>query len=154
MSTHPLGCNLTEGPFILDATDQPVLASREEYANWIKSLQSSDGWRVGGKEFETIFVLSDWLPAGMGSIVTTFEPHSPVDSRGPKVFQTHVSVGRVADGKFMDPGATRVIKCVRYHTRQEAVDGHNALMRLISQEGIESLLVADMQRGTDAVSGT
>lgn len=146
MGTYSLGCNLTEGPFILDANDRPVLASSEEYARWVKSLQASDGWRVGGKEFETIFVLSEWLPAGMGSIVTTFEPYSPVDSRGPKVFQTHVSVGKSADGQFQDVAAVRIIKCVRYHTRQEAIDGHRQLMRLISQEGIESLLVADIQR--------
>jgi hypothetical protein len=145
MSTNSCG-NCVEGPFILDANDCPVLATHEEYAHWVKSLQASEEWRWGGKAFETIFVLSEWLPAGIGSITTMFEPYAPVDSRGPKVFQTSVNVGKTADGRFVDVGLTRIIKCVRYHTREEAIQGHRRLMGLVSAEGIESLLAADMQR--------
>lgn len=147
MSTHSCG-NCVQGPFILDANDCPVLVTSEEYTRWVKSLQASEEWRRGGKAFETIFVLSEWLPAGIGSITTMFEPYAPVDSRGPKVFQTSVSVGKASDGRFVDVGLTRTIKSVRYHTRQEAIQGHKRLMGLVSAEGIESLLAADMQRSS------
>lgn len=141
----------TDGPFILNADDRPILATSAQYKAWIDSLHASDEWRQGGRAFETIFLRSDWLPSGIGAINTMFTPHAPVDARGPQVFQTHVSFGRAADGKFIDLPNICNIDLDRYHTRAEAMAGHNRFLGLIASEGIDAVIRVSLDRLRDPV---
>jgi hypothetical protein len=69
-----------------------------------------------------------------------FRAHAQVDSRGPKVFETSVSYGPVKDGRFVDFDNCLDIDCERYHTRGEALRGHQRFLTLVASEGIEALM--------------
>jgi hypothetical protein len=131
---------LEQGPFILDDEHRPILVSPDRYVEWLESLQNSTAWCIGGWAWETICIRSDWLPGGVGAINTRFTPYAPVDSRGPKVFETSVSYGLVKDGRFVDIENCIDIYCERYHTRGEALSGHQRFLTLVASEGIQAIM--------------
>jgi hypothetical protein len=128
------------GPFILDADNRPKRVTSSEYKAWVKSLQASEEWRHGGMAFETIFVRGDWLPAGNGALNTTFVPHGQVSERGPLVFETSISIGQVEDGHFKNVAGNRHFVLESYPSLEDAIDGHERFLRLVSQEGVDAVM--------------
>lgn len=130
-----------QGPYILDADNRPVLSGPgKSYQAWVRSLQASEEWRWGGKAFETIFLKNDWLPKGQGSLVTMFEPYAQVDADGPRVFKTTITIGPVENSRFVSVTGNRCVTMATYHTREQAIAGHEAVLRKIETGGLQSVM--------------
>lgn len=134
-----------QGPYILDSENRPILAIRsgQSYESWVRSLQASEEWRWGGRSFETIFTKNDWLPDGQGSLVTMFEPYAIVDSIGPRVFHTYMTIGPVKDNAFVSTG-NRIVLMATYHTRESAIAGHVEILEAVSRDGLDAVIQKGM----------
>lgn len=130
---------MKRGPYILDADNIPKLVTGREYLAWVRSLQASEEWRFGGKAFETLFLRSDWLPGNAGAINTVFNPYAPEEGSFPMVFETTISIGHIVNWRFANPGANHVF-CGRYHTREQAIAGHNRILNAIHSAGLAAVL--------------